>query len=350
MSPETPAGRKVPLHDTLGRPLGSLRISVVDRCDLRCAYCMPEKDYVWLPRQSILSFEEIEEIVHAFTRLGGRKVRLTGGEPLLRKDLVKLVRRLAQNPQVEDLALTTNATQLERWALPLFQAGLQRITISLDSLQPDRFAELTRRDVLDKVLSGIRAAAGTGFQHLKINTVVMRGFNDDELIALIEFGKEVGAEVRFIEYMDVGGATQWAMDKVFSRADILARLQAYYGPLQAAGPQGAAPAQRFLLPDGTRLGIIASVTEPFCRTCDRSRITADGMWYPCLYARSGMDLKKLLRTGGSREDLISLIRTAWLQRADRGAEERLNLPARKALYQVEELKANPHREMHTRGG
>ena len=350
MSIETPAGQKIPPRDVLGRPLGSLRISVVDRCDLRCAYCMPEKDYIWLPRQSILSFEEIDEIACAFTRLGTRKVRLTGGEPLLRNNLVELVRLLAQNPQVEDLALTTNATQLERWAAPLLQAGLHRITVSLDSLQPDRFAELTRRDALDKVLVGIRAAVGAGFQDLKINTVVMRGFNEDELIPLVEFGKEVGAEVRFIEYMDVGGATSWAMDKVFSRSEILARLEAYYGSLQVDGSQGSAPAQRFLLPDGTRVGIIASVTEPFCRTCDRSRITADGMWYPCLYAHGGMDLKEVLRSGGSTDDLVALIRSAWLERADRGAEERLGSPDRKVLYQVEELKADPRREMHTRGG
>lgn len=350
MSIETPAEQRVPPRDVLGRPLGSLRISVVDRCDLRCAYCMPEKDYIWLPRQSILSFEEIDAIACAFTRLGTRKVRLTGGEPLLRNNLVELVRLLAQNPQVEDLALTTNATQLERWATPLLRAGLHRITVSLDSLQPDRFAALTRRDALDKVLVGIRAAAGAGFKELKINTVVMRGFNEDELIPLVEFGKEVGAQVRFIEYMDVGGATSWAMGKVFSRSEILARLEAYYGSLQVDGAQGAAPAQRLLLPDGTRVGIIASVTEPFCRTCDRSRITADGMWYPCLYAHEGMDLKEVLRGGGSIDDLVALIRSAWLERDDRGAEERLVSPDRKVLYQVEELKADPRREMHTRGG
>ncbi len=351
MTLETLAGQKLDtLQDQLGRPLSSLRISVIDRCDLRCSYCMPEEDYAWLSHQDILSFDEIEQLVDAFTRTGVRRVRLTGGEPLLRGQLVELIERLAQNLRLEDLALTTNATQLERWAVPLRQAGLQRVTISLDSLRPERFAALTRRDVLDQVLAGIRAAAEAGFQNLKINTVVMRGFNDDEIIALIEFGNEVGAEVRFIEYMDVGGATQWSMGEVFPKDEILARLEACYGAVQVAGEQGAAPAQRFLLPDGTHLGIIASVTEPFCRACDRSRLTADGMWYLCLYAHSGIDLKKILRQGGSSDDLIAAIRKTWQQRADRGAEERLESPARSVLYQVEELKADPHREMHTRGG
>ena len=338
------------LEDQLGRTLNSLRISVIDRCDLRCNYCMPEEDYAWFPRTDILSFAEIEGAVDAFTQVGVSKVRLTGGEPLLRRNLVELVERLARNPRIEDLAMTTNATHLEEWAGPLFQAGLQRVTVSLDSLRPERFRALTRRDVLDEVLTGIRAAAAVDFQELKINTVVMRGFNDDEIVPLIEFGKDVGAEVRFIEYMDVGGATQWDMGKVFSRADILARLEAHYGLVRAEGEQGNAPAQRFLLPDGTCVGIIASVTEPFCRACNRSRLTADGMWYLCLYAQQGVDLRKLLREGGTREDLIEAIRPAWQKRADRGAEERLASPARGVLYQVDELRADPHREMHTRGG
>ena len=327
----------------------SLRISVIDRCDLRCQYCMPEEEYVWLPKQEILTFDEIERLVEGFTALGVTRLRLTGGEPLLRADLTELVERLWGTPGVEDLAITTNGTRLARYAEELRRAGMQRVTVSLDSLRPDRFRALTRRDTLGQVLEGIRAASAVGFEALKINTVVMRGFNDDELTDLLEFGREVGAEVRFIEYMDVGGATHWASGQVISRAEMLERLEQRYGAIEPEEKQDTAPADRFLLPDGTRIGIIASVTEPFCKTCDRSRITADGMWYLCLYGREGIDLKGVLRAGG-REALAETIRRTWPERTDRGAEERVENPDRGALYQVEELKKDPHREMHTRGG
>ena len=338
------------LEDRLGRSLRSLRVSVIDRCNLRCNYCMPEEQYVWLPHQDILSFAEIGRLVDVFSRLGVNKVRLTGGEPLLRARLPELVELLAQNPRLQDLALTTNGTELARWAVPLREAGLQRVTVSLDSLQRERFASLTRRDAVDQALEGIRAAAQAGFQELKINTVVMRGFNEDEIEPMVEFARQVEAEVRFIEYMDVGGATHWSADQVFSRAEIMARLASSHGSIRPAGEQGAAPAERFLLPDGTAVGIVASVTEPFCSSCDRSRITADGVWYLCLYARDGVDLRHILRHGGSDDDLTAAIRLGWEQRDHRAAEERAENPARGALYQVEELKADPHREMHTRGG
>jgi len=328
--------------------MGSLRISVIDRCDLRCAYCMPEEDYTWLSPKGILSFDQIETLVDAFTQLGVHKVRITGGEPLLRRNLVDLVERLAGRPRVEDLAMTTNATQLAKWADPLRRAGLERITVSLDSLQPERFARLTRRNALDQVLEGIRAAAG--YPNLKINTVVMRGFNDDEVPALIEFGKEVGAQVRFIEYMDVGGATRWSMQEVFSRADILRVLEDHYGAIEVDGQQGVDPAQRFRLPDGTRFGIIASVTQPFCRACDRSRLTADGIWYLCLYATEGVNLAQLLHQGASHQDIVEVLQETWSQRRDRGAEIRRAEPVREVLYQVDDLRRDPHREMHTRGG
>ncbi len=344
MIPEAPA------IDRLGRPLNSLRISVIDRCDLRCAYCMPEEHYAWLPQRDILTFEEIEKLVDAFTLAGVRKVRLTGGEPLLRQGLVELVARLRQRPRVEELAITTNATRLAQLAAPLRRAGLDRVTASLDSLRPERFKALVRRDALGKVVEGIRAAAAAGFSGLKINTVVMRGFNDDELCDLIEFGRQVGAEVRFIEYMDVGGATLWSLDKVFSRDEILAGLEARCGPIEPCGPQGSAPAERFRLADGTCFGIIASVSAPFCRACDRSRLTADGVWYLCLYAHQGMDLRHLARQGRSAGELAGTIRQVWEDRADRGAEERAADPLRGALYQVEDLRQDPHREMHTRGG
>lgn len=348
MKAEAPTAR--PASDQLERPLKSLRISVIDRCDLRCSYCMPEEHYTWLPQEDVLSFAEIAALARAFVLAGVRKVRLTGGEPLLRRGLPELVALLRQEPGVEDLAMTTNATHLAELALPLRQAGLDRVTVSLDSLHPDRFKSLVRRDALDQVVAGIRAAGAAGFASLKINTVVMRGFNDDELEALIEFGRQVGGEVRFIEYMDVGGATQWSLDKVCAKAQILARLAEHWGPITACGPQGAAPAERFRLADGTTFGIIASVTEPFCRACDRSRLTADGQWYLCLYAQQGMDLRRLVRQGQTAEELAAFIRQGWARRTDRGAEERATAPQRGALYQVEDLKQDPHREMHTRGG
>ena len=211
--------------DAFGRPLLNLRISVTDRCNLRCRYCMPEEEYVWLPREKLLSFEEISELASIFTEVGIEKVRLTGGEPLLRKDLPVLVRMLAQNPRIRDLALTTNGVLLAGQAQALWDAGLHRLTVSLDTLRPDRFLVLTRRDAHAPVLRGIEAARQAGFRALKIDAVVVRGANEDELADLIEFGKRAGAEVRFIEYMDVGGATQWSRSTVVSRAEILEALQ-----------------------------------------------------------------------------------------------------------------------------
>ncbi len=338
------------VRDLLGRPLGSLRVSVIDRCDLRCQYCMPEEEYDWLPKGDILDFAEVERAVDAFCHLGVRSVRLTGGEPLLRADLPELVARLARLPLVEDLAMTTNATQLERRADELKRAGLQRVTVSLDSLKPERFSQLTRRDAHAKVLKGIDRAAAAGFEAFKINSVVMRDFNDDELVDLLEFGRDIGAEVRFIEYMDVGGATHWSQSAVVSQQEILARLEAQYGSIEREAGQGSAPAARFGLPDGTRFGIVSSVSEPFCGACDRSRLTADGLWYLCLYAQEGIDLKPWLRDAMDPGELSRRIRAGWTSRTDRSAEERFSDPRRDVLYQVAELQADPHREMHTRGG
>jgi len=336
--------------DRFQRPLRSLRVSVTDRCNLRCQYCMPEPDYAWLPRESILDFEEIAELVDAFTALGVDRVRLTGGEPLLRRDLTRLVALLAARPAIRDLALTTNGVLLAAQARPLRDAGLHRITVSLDTLQRDRFQALARFDELPAVLAGIDAAAAAGFGSIKIDTVVMRGRNDDELPALVEFGRGIGAEVRFIEYMDVGGATRWSRDAVVSRRDMLALLTSAYGEIAPVPGRDSAPAERFRLADGTTFGIIASTTEPFCAACDRSRLTADGLWLLCLYARGGLDLRRPLREGATREELAQLISTVWSMRADRGAEERLESPARDALIPVAALKRDAHLEMHTRGG
>ena len=349
-----PAPADLPtVADTFGRPLRSLRLSVTDRCNLRCNYCMPEEEYTWLPRETLLTFEEMDALTSLFTELGVDKVRLTGGEPLLRKDLPVLVGMLAKNARIKDLALTTNGILLAEHAQALFDAGLHRVTVSLDTLNPDRFKALTRRETHGRVLQGIEAVARTGFTGLKLDTVAIRGFNDDELADLIEYGKRIGAEVRFIEYMDVGGATDWSMEKVLSRTAILHALGQKYGSIEAVVEESSAPAQRFLLPDGTTFGIIPSTTMPFCAACDRSRLTADGMWYLCLYAKQGFDLRQPLRDGVPLEEIASLIRSVWQSRKDRGAEERKALErfgTRENLIEIEKLRLDPHLEMHARGG
>ncbi len=340
------------LTDTLGRPLASLRVSVTDRCNIRCRYCMPEDEYVWLPRASILTFEEIDRLVGGFSRLGVKKLRLTGGEPLLRQQLDRLVTLLSRQPSLEDLALTTNGILLARVAGTLRRAGLHRVTVSLDTLRPDRFQAFTRSGRHADVLAGIDAAREAGFASVKLNTVVIRGFNDDELVDLLEFGRSHGVEVRFIEYMDVGGATQWSPADVVSRQEMLATLTRRYGAIRAlaGSARSSAPAERFALPDGTTFGIIASTTEPFCRTCDRGRLTADGMWLLCLYAERGVDVREMVRSGATDASIASRLADVWRARADRGAEERLTAPRRSVLYQIASLRADPHREMHTRGG
>jgi len=336
--------------DLYGRALSNLRLSVTDRCNLRCAYCMPEQDYTWLDKSLILSFEEIERLVGAFTLLGVDKLRLTGGEPLLRKDLPRLVELLASNPALRDIALTTNGLLLGELASQLMRAGLHRLTVSLDTLEPARFRALTRRDGLEQVLAGITAAAEAGFRSIKLDSVILRGTNDDEIVPLLEFARAHEAELRFIEYMDVGGATNWSMDSVFTRSEMLARIAAAYGPITPLVEHSSAPAERFLLSDGTVFGIIASTTQPFCSSCDRSRLTADGMWFTCLYARHGLDLRAPLRAGASASDLAALISAGWTRRSDRGAEERLALHQRLPLAESAELRRDPHLEMHTRGG
>ncbi|HET7217015.1 MAG TPA: GTP 3',8-cyclase MoaA [Vicinamibacterales bacterium] len=336
--------------DRFGRPLRSLRVSVTDRCNLRCLYCMPEPDYAWLPKETILSFEEIGAIVDAFTSLGVDRVRITGGEPLLRRDLTSLIAALAARPAVKDLALTTNGVLLAPQAGLLRSAGLHRITVSLDTLDRRRFRDMTRFDNHGAVLEGIAAAAAAGFASLKIDTVIIRGVNDDELPALLEYGRDVGAEVRFIEYMDVGGATRWSPAAVFSRRDMLDLLEARYGGIVPIDESSSAPADRFMLPDGTIFGIISSTTAPFCDTCDRSRLTADGVWLMCLYATAGTDLRRPLRAGATDDELRRLIATVWSSRADRGAEERLSFDRREPLIPLSALKKDAHLEMHTRGG
>ncbi|MBK8913069.1 MAG: GTP 3',8-cyclase MoaA [Phycisphaerales bacterium] len=335
--------------DALDRPLGTLRLSVTDRCNLRCSYCMPEEHYNWLPRAELLRFEEIARLARLFTDLGVGRIRLTGGEPLLRRGLPELIGLLRRVAPAADLALTTNGVTLAGQCSALRDAGLQRVTISLDTLDPDRFGELTRRPDLPAVLESIAAARRAGFA-LKLNTVVMRGFNDDELIPLVEYAGSVPAELRFIEYMDVGGATRWSAERVVSRAEILDRLAPRFGPIQPLPARGAAPAERFRLADGRVIGIIASTSAPFCRDCDRVRLTADGTLFTCLYATEGVDLRGPIRSGAGDAEIVERITAVWRSRRDRGAELRAMTRDRRVFIPVEALRRDPRLEMHTRGG
>ncbi len=328
------------------RPLGTLRLSVTDRCNLRCLYCMPEDDYVWLPSESILVPSELERVVRAFVSLGVTEVRLTGGEPLLRHELVDIVSRIARVPGVRDLALTTNGLLFADKAKALREAGLHRVTFSLDTLDPERARKLSRTTRLKDVLAAVTSARHVGFTGTKINTVVMRGINDDELLGLAELARREDAEVRFIEYMDVGGATRWSASDVVSQREILETL----GNPKPVSEQSPAPANRYVMADGTIVGIIASTTAPFCASCDRARVTADGVYFGCLYADAGVDLRTPLRAGVTDEALAARVREAWQARTDRGAESRRAAPSREALIPLSRLRQDPHREMHTRGG
>ena len=338
------------LSDGWGRPLGSLRISVTDRCNMRCGYCMPNEDYGWLPRQAILSFEEADRLAGVFARLGAAKVRLTGGEPLLRQDLHRFVAMLARRGEIKDLSLTTNGILLEQQIGDLTRAGLARVTVSLDTLQPERLRQFAKSSQHSQVIRGIDAAIRTGIGSVKINSVVIRGYNDDEVIGLLEFAQHRQIELRFIEYMDVGGATDWAASNVVHRRELLETIGRRFGAVEELDGRGAAPAERFRLGDGTTFGIIGSTTAPFCGACDRSRITADGTWYLCLYADRGIDLRTPIREGASDDDLGAIVEQGWRARLDRGAEERLSLGTRDILHPIERLRADPRREMHTRGG
>jgi cyclic pyranopterin phosphate synthase len=339
-----------PALDRHHRPLRNLRLSVTDRCNLRCGYCMPEEHYGWLQRADLLTFEESSALVAELIPHGVEKVRLTGGEPLLRRDIDHLVRSLRAHAGLRELTLTTNGLRLPEHAQALRESGLDRLTVSLDTLRADRFQELTRRDELAGVLRGLDAAASAGFTGTKLNVVVMRGTNDDELLAMLDFARERALEVRFIEYMDVGGATRWDMSRVVSATEIIERIGAARGGVTPEDlERTAAPADRYQTGDGQRFGVIASTTRPFCGGCDRARLTADGQFITCLYARAGTPIAKVLRTHGARAAADSIIEL-WTRRSDRGAEERAVLTTREALAQPGELQREPHLEMHTRGG
>lgn len=328
--------------DLEGRALGSLRLSVTDRCNLRCTYCMPDEPPAWLPNPRLLAFEELAQLVDAFQLLGVRRVRLTGGEPLLRRGLEVLVAELARRAELEDLSLTTNGMRLEELARPLREAGLRRVNVSLDTLRPERFLALSRRPGLEQVLRGIRAARDAGLAPLKLDTVVIRQRNEDELVELLDYAGSVGAELRFIEYMDVSGGGGWSPEAVVTRAEMLWRLRRALGPIEELAGRGSAPAERFRLRDGRTFGIIASVSRPFCGACDRARLTADGTLFSCLFGCDGLDLRTPLRSGASAPELARLVRQRWMDRDDRGAEQRAREDWRRPT--------GMHARMSARGG
>jgi cyclic pyranopterin phosphate synthase len=296
------------LIDTFGRVHNNLRISVTDRCNLRCTYCMPE-DVAFLDKSELLSFEEITRFVEVVAPLGIDKIRLTGGEPLLRRDLPRLVAMIAKIPGIKDVGLTTNGILLAHLAQPLFDAGLRRINISLDALDPVRFRQLARRDGLDKVLEGIDAAKKAGFDPVKINAVAIRGITEPEVVPLARFARAQGLEMRFIEYMPIG-AEQWERDKVYYAHEILDQIEQSVAPLAPAKDYDPkAPAMDFdYIDGGGRVGIIASVSRPFCMSCNRIRLTAEGKLRNCLFALKEVDLKPLLRGSAAPEEIAALVR------------------------------------------
>lgn len=329
--------------DRLDRPLRDLRISVIDTCNFRCPYCMPDREYPegyrFLRPAERLSFDEIERVARIFVSLGAVKLRLTGGEPLLRKNLSDLVHRLAAIAGVQDLALTTNGWLLARHARELRDAGLHRITVSLDSLDPGCFRRLTGgRGELSRVLEGVAAAESAGFSEIKFNAVIQRGVNDGEVVAMVEHFRATGHTLRFIEYMDVGTCNGWNPDRVVPSRELIERLAARW-PLEPVNPEyrGEVASRYRFLDGGGEVGFISSVSAPFCGDCTRARLSADGRIYKCLFARTGFDLREPLRSGLEDEALRDLIAGVWRSRADRYSELRGAARARTErveMYQI----------------
>ena len=312
------------LADAYNRSVKDLRISVTDRCNFRCTYCMPLDQYEWISKKEILTFEEITRLATLFVGLGVEKIRLTGGEPLVRQNLDQLVAKVAAISGLKDLCLTTNGALLAEKIDSLKAAGLKRINISLDTLDPEKFRRMTKRGDLEKVLEGIFAAKDHGLHPIKLNAVIERGVNDDDILELVEFSREHGLAIRFIEYMDVGNSNNWTSEKLVSKAEILEKISSRY-PLREIGrDQGSAPSVDYEFIDGRGdLGVIASVTEPFCSSCTRARLTADGKLVTCLFSQRGHDVKALLRNGTSDEDLVKFLSGVWRARRDRYSADRL---------------------------
>jgi len=317
------------VRDRLSRPIRDLRISVTDRCNFRCTYCMPREifgpDHQFADRSELLRYEEIARLVRAFARLGVTKIRLTGGEPLLRRQLERLVSMIAEIDGITDIAMTTNGSLLKAKAPQLQAAGLSRVTVSLDSLDPGRFAAISDTKIpLTRVLEGIAAAQEHGLGPIKINAVVKRGVNDgDDILDLAAYGREHGYTVRFIEYMDVGSTNGWRMDDVVPASEIVERIGAAW-PIEPVDPAYTGEvAERYRYVDGVgEVGAIASVTQPFCQTCTRSRLSALGELYTCLFATRGHDLRALVRGGASDDELEAALSGIWLRRTDRYSELR----------------------------
>ena len=342
MKPEAPRALQASASppDALGRALADLRISVIDRCNFRCPYCMPDEAYpashAFLRARERLDFDEIERLARVFVSLGVRKLRLTGGEPLLRRDLPVLVARLAAIEGVEDLALTTNGALLPRYVVPLRDAGLQRLTLSMDSVDAEVFRRMSGgRGELAHIEAAIAAAEAAGFARLKINCVVMHGVNDDGLLDLVARFRGTGHVLRFIEYMDVGTVNGWRGDRVVPGAELARRIGAHW-PLEPLPRDAASTARRWRFRDGAgEVGFINSVTEPFCGGCTRARLSADGKLYTCLFARAGHDLRALLRAGESDAALRATVAGIWSHRGDRYSERRAELRAAGVLEHVE---------------
>ena len=301
-----------PLTDSWGREIKSVRVSVTDKCNFRCTYCMPAEGLEWLPRDEVLSFEEIARLVAVLARLGVDEVRLTGGEPLVRRDLPVLVRMLADTPGVRDLSLTTNGVLLDRLAQPLVDAGLRRINVSLDSLDHVRFAELTRRDALDKVLRGLEEAERhPELRPIKVNCVAIKGFTEEDVPRLAALARRKPYVIRFIEFMPLDADEGWRDDQVLTGGEIRALIEAEHGPLVELPAKASSTAKRFGFADGNgEVGFVNPVSEPFCSTCDRIRLTADGQLRTCLFSRREWDLKTPLRAGASDAELTALLRNA----------------------------------------
>lgn len=326
--------------DKLDRPLKDLRISVTDRCNFRCRYCMPEeifgRDYSFLSNDKILSFDEIERITRIFVSLGVRKLRITGGEPLLRKGLPELIQRLNEIEGVEDIGLTTNGSLLKKFAPDLYKAGLSRVTVSLDSLNEERFSYLNgNRSKVKTVLAGIQAAAEVGMK-IKMNMVVQKGKNEQDIVQMAEYFKENKHILRFIEYMDVGNFNGWELGEVVSKQEIVEMIHKVM-PLErieANYPGEVATRYRYIDSD-EEIGIISSVTDSFCSSCTRARISAEGKLYTCLFASKGNDLKELLRSGYTDEEITDIIRDIWNNRTDRYSDERLSNTNKKTMPKIE---------------
>ncbi len=321
--------------DRFGRIHTSLRIGVTDRCNLRCRYCMPEQ-VEFLPRAEILTFEEIERVTRVAVRLGVDKARITGGEPLVRRDVSELVARLAQIDGLDEIALTTNGLLLEEHAEELKRAGLDRLNVSLDTVRPDVFRQWTRRDELARVLRGLDAALRAGFTRIRLNALAIRGLTEDEIVPLVEFARDRRVEVRFIEFMPIDADRQWNEKAVLTGAEIRKRIEQKFGPLRSRSrPDPAQPAADFELADGTRIGLICSVTEPFCEQCNRLRITAEGQLRNCLFSQQGWDLRSLLRSGADDDALAEMMRACVAaKKRGHGTDEPYMLRPDRAMYQI----------------